>query len=146
METIDFAHDCGIEILYVDAPQDIPGNVAWHPGHSPFIWLDSSLLDNSIGHKELLAEEIGHIFCSWGNAIPRTDALFNHRCTAWKVECRGRDWALKFLVPLWEIEAVMKEEINNIWDLSAYFEVSHKFMKSRLNLIDVAELRYELRA
>lgn len=145
-ELLEFADDCGIDVKYQNITLNIPGAVAWHPGYLPIIWLDHSLEDNPAKCKEVLAEELGHIFTGHGNAIPSVNSHFGHRCTAMKIECKGRDWALKYLVPLWELEAVMKGGLNNIWDLSAYFEVSHKFMKSRLNLIDVCELRYDLRA
>lgn len=145
-DAINLAHSGGIEIRYTNFSTTLLGIALWYPNKPPVIGLDNSLWDIPILHKEILAEEIGHIYTGAGNNVARDSSPFRDRCLTMKCENQGLMWQLNYLVPLRELEFVLKSGMREIWELSDHFQVSHKLMWKRVNLYDVAKIRFSLGA
>ena len=134
----------GISLEYIDLPENMFGIAVWHPGHSPQIVLDVSLLDDPIKHKCTMAHEIGHIITAYGNGMPRLSATHIMRSQASRVEYQGKKWAAKFLVPYRELKAVMRSGNCEVWELQEYFGVTRDAIWFRLNMSDGLRLKNEI--
>lgn len=73
--------------------------------------------------KSTLAEELGHYYY---------DATYPVNCTDLqlisKQEYRAKKWAYNVIIPVEDLLSAFKNGLNNIDDLSNYFEVSKEFM------------------
>ena len=124
-------------------PKNINGVAAWHPGLMPGICLDSSLRENPVLHKCVMAHEIGHIITADGNAIPRISTSYHHRCVATKVEHCGKAWTARYLLPYRELREVMLSGCCEVWELQEHFEVTKEVVWGRLNMADGLNLKNE---
>lgn len=143
-DALDLAYREGIEVDYCNLETPLLGMTIWYPNMPPIIALDKSLREDHIIHKEILTEEIGHVFTATGNAITRAISPYKDRCAAMKCETQGMVWQANYLVPFDELSQVMKFGMKEVWELSVHFEVSHKLMWRRLNMSDAAKLRFKL--
>lgn len=141
-DALDLAYREGIEIGYYEFSPPLVGISACYPNRSPIIGLDKSLLQNSIKHKEVLAEEIGHIYTGTGNAIPRNHYIYRDKRAVMKCESQGLVWQANYLIPYRELVFIMQSGHQELWELAEYFEVSHRLMWRRLNMADAAKLRH----
>lgn len=78
--------------------------------------------------KSTLAEELGHYYY---------DATYPVSCTDFqlisKQEYRARKWAYNVLIPAEDLISAIENGLNNIDDLSDYFEVSSQFINECIN-------------
>lgn len=85
------------------------------------ITLDKNL--TSYQEKSTLAEELGHYYY---------DATYPVTCSniqlISKQEYRAKKWAYNVLIPIEDLISALKNGLDNIDDLSEYFEVPSRFM------------------
>lgn len=90
------------------------------------ITLDKNL--TAYQEKSTLAEELGHYYY---------DATYPVACSNMqlisKQEYRARKWAYNVLVPIEDLVSAFKSGLDNIYDLSEYFEVPSRFMRECIN-------------
>lgn len=95
------------------------------------ITLDKNLTDYQ--EKSTLAEELGHYYY---------DATYPVNCNDLqlisKQEYRAKKWAYNVLIPVEDLISAFKKGLDNIDDLSEYFEVPNRFMS---DCIDYYEKR-----
>lgn len=76
---------------------------------------------------EIVAEEIAHFKMNAGNILDQTK--FNNR----KFEGYARRKTYEMLMPLDEIKSITFNGITSLYEISNYFEVTEKFVKSALS-------------
>ena len=85
------------------------------------ITLDKNL--TPFEEKSTLAEELGHYYY---------DATYPVNCSDLqlisKQEYRAKKWAYNVLIPIEDLISALKNGLDNIDELSDYFEVSNRFM------------------
>ena len=140
-DALDLACREGLEVRYHNFTLPLVGIAACYPNRPPIIGLDKSLLQNCIKHKEVLTEEIGHVFTGTGNAVPRNHYVYRDKRAVMKCESQGLVWQVHYLIPYRELVSVMQSGQREMWQLAEYFEVSHRLMWRRLNMADAAKLR-----
>ncbi len=141
-DALDLAYREGIEIRYHNFSSPLVGISACSPNHSPIIGLNKSLLHNNIEHKEVLTEEIGHVYTGTGNAVPRNHYIYRDKRAVMKCEAQGLLWQAHYLIPYRELVFVMQSGKQELWELAEYFEVSHRLMWRRLKMADAAKVRH----
>lgn len=78
--------------------------------------------------KSTLAEELGHYYYDATYPVSCTDLQLIS-----KQEYRARKWAYNVLIPAEDLISAIENGLNNIDDLSDYFEVSRQFISECIN-------------
>lgn len=76
--------------------------------------------------KCILAEELGHHFCTYGDIIDQSD--IQNR----KQERIARKWAYKKLLPIEMIKEAVDQGAESLYEMADYMEVTEDFLKEAL--------------
>jgi len=102
------------------------------------ILLDRSLdrPENRRLHRVVLAEELGHYY-----TVPQSNALRflgysafsdNEEIQIDRDEFRAVKWATSFLMPNHRLDQAITDGCRSVYDLAEWFDVTEKFVKSKL--------------
>lgn len=135
------AHKEGIAIEYWDFAPPIEAIYFSSNGKS-IIALSRSLFSDRRYFRCILAEELGHHFRTAGDLRPRQIFRYRDRLYISKEEYRALKWAAQYLIPLDKLEKAIEEGLHETWELADHFDVTEEMIKFRLELSDIAPLRY----
>lgn len=115
----EIAQDEDIEIMQADCPES--GSVSLLFNGKCYIGIDEKTPE--ICKKERTAHELGHcIKGAFYNIYSPYDVISRH-------EARADRWAIEELIPNNELVEQLKQNVDSIYALAQYFEVSEDFMK-----------------
>lgn len=122
----EFAEENHITVF--NFPLKENGSVSIKNNDKPFIGLDESTLSTSAEHRVHLAHEVGHcVTDSFYNRYTPLDVRQKH-------ENKADKWAIKHLIPGYELDAAIADGYTEIWSLAEYFDVSEEFMRKTVCL------------
>ena len=76
----------------------------------------------TVAKKCVLAEEMGHVYTTYGNILDQRNA------NNMKQEYRAKVWAYEKLVPIENIRFALMDGYNQYYDMADYLDVSIEFL------------------
>ncbi|MDQ0149160.1 ImmA/IrrE family metallo-endopeptidase [Eubacterium multiforme] len=111
------------------------------PGLSPTIGIHKNIVHNTKKYISVLAEELGHHFTSIGDLTAEC-VTYAQKLNRSKQELRARRFAANYLISDDEIIGAILQNINTIYGLSSYFNVTEEIIKYKLLSIYLKEGKY----
>lgn len=122
----DLAEQNGTTIECFELPQTMSTSVMFADG-TTFIGIDPFSIETTAEERVHIAHELGH--CKTGsfyNIHSNYDIRERH-------EHKANAWAIRYLIPIDELNAAAEHGIFETWDLAEHFGVTDDFMYKALD-------------
>ena len=118
----DFAKQQNIGVLQYPMHENGSMSIMTDDG-SCFIGIDHSVQDGNIQERVHLSHELGH--CVTGSFYNRYS---NYDCRQ-RHENKADKWAVKFMIPVEDLDTAVANGCTEIWELAERFGVTEQFMR-----------------
>lgn len=118
----DHAQKQNIEVLQYPLPQTGSMSIMLDDG-SCYIGMDPIIQDGDIQERVHLGHELGH--CVTGSFY-NIYAAIDHRQ---RHENRADKWAIRYLIPVEDLDEAVAEGYTELWELADHFGVTEDFIK-----------------
>lgn len=118
----DFAKQQNIGVLQYPMHENGSMSIMTDDG-SCFIGIDHSVQDGNIQERVHLGHELGH--CVTGSFYNRYS---NYDCRQ-RHENKADKWAVKYLIPVEDLDTAVANGCTEIWELAEHFGVTEQFMQ-----------------
>lgn len=108
------------------------------------ILLDHTLKKNKYKLLEVLSEELGHYFTSYGNSISNVNT-YGDKLKVSRCENKATKWATHFLVTEDEIIKLINGNITSIYEIAEILGVNTKIVLKKLEYISKTKSMLDLR-
>ena len=118
----DFAKQQNIGVFQYPMHENGSMSIMEDNGHC-YIGMDKSVQDGSRQEKVHLAHEIGH--CATGSFYSIHTAVDTRQ----RHENKADKWAVKYLIPVEDLDTAVANGHTEIWELAEHFGVTEEFMQ-----------------
>ncbi len=129
------AFNAGIRIEYWDFSPPLEGIYLAIPNLPPVIGISNRLCECGPNFRCVLAEELGHHFCTVGNTLPQQFYHYRNRLCVSQSEYRALKWAAEYLMPEDELGEAFHSGCIEAWSIAEWFNVTEEMVRFRLNLL-----------
>lgn len=134
-QLLQIAADEGITVDYADSlPGDMKGLHIFLEGIGHIITILKDIKEDKNKYIEILAEELGHYFTSYGDNVIE---IKNYRdyLKICKNEKKAADWSANYLVTLYDLERAFKNNCKNYFEIAEFLDVPENTIKEKFRFL-----------
>lgn len=137
--------DCNIVLDYQPLPNHICG---FYNGSADLdlIVINTSITEDDILHKMILAEEVGHYFTTIGDNTPKKIYTYSEQLRIEKCEVAAMKWASNYLIPTHDLIELIANDLNPTLEACYdYFGVSKELMLLKFEYLSKVQTYWSLK-